>query len=131
MVSLVALLSSGKGTWAQVNVLLKNEEWDKVYLICNDYAFKNFEVDQNKATKLFFNEQKPIDSIPKIAEFFKTEVKDFEVAVNLSSGTGIEHMAVLSAILKSGLGLRFVYPDKHNEVKEIELLEEKFVPEED
>ena len=130
MVSLVALLSSGKGTWAQVNVLIKNQKWDKIYLICNDYAFKNFEVDQNKAIKLFFNEQKPIDSVPKLAEFFKKEIKDFEVALNLSSGTGIEHMAIMGAVLKSGLGLRFVYPDM-NEVKEIELLDEKFVPQEE
>jgi len=33
-----------------------------------------------------------------------------EVALNLSSGVGKEHMAVLSAVLKSGLALRLVMP---------------------
>ena len=130
MVSLVALLSSGKGSWAQVNSLIKAEKWDKIYLICNDYAFKNFNVDQNKAVKLFLNEKNPLDSLEKISEFFKKEVKDFEVALNLSSGTGLEHMAIVSALLKSGLGIRFVYPEL-DEVKEIEILDEKFVPEDE
>ena len=36
MVTLVALLSSGKGTWGQVNSLIKLAKWDKIYLICKN-----------------------------------------------------------------------------------------------
>jgi len=37
---LVALLSSGKGTWAQVAGLLNKGEWDNVILVGGDFAKK-------------------------------------------------------------------------------------------
>ena len=45
---LVALLSSGKGTWAQVSGLMDGKEWDKIVLIGDDFSKqftskKNFE----------------------------------------------------------------------------------------
>lgn len=130
MTSLIALLSSGKGTWGQVNSLMKLGNWEKVYLICNDFAFENFDADKNKCVKLKFDEKNPNESFRKLSDFFKKEIKDFEVALNISSGTGIEHMAALSAVLKSGLGIRFVYPDR-DEIKEFEILDESFKIEED
>lgn len=130
MTSLIAILSSGKGTWGQVNSLMKLEKWDKIYLICNDFAFENFDVDKNKCVKLRFDEKNPNESFNKLAKFFKKEVNDLEVALNISSGTGIEHMAVLSAVLKSGLGIRFVYADR-DEIKEFEILEGNYDIEED
>ena len=42
---LVALLSSGKGTWAQVSGLIKYGEWDKVIVIGDDFA-KDFKHDK-------------------------------------------------------------------------------------
>ncbi|HLC66335.1 MAG TPA: hypothetical protein VJK52_01715, partial [Candidatus Nanoarchaeia archaeon] len=36
------------------------------------------------------------------------KIQDLEVAVNFISGTGKEHMALLSALLKLGLGIRLV-----------------------
>ena len=35
---LVALLSTGKGTWAQVSGLMKYGEWDKIIVIGDDFA---------------------------------------------------------------------------------------------
>ena len=35
---LIALLSSGKGTWSQVSGLMNYGEWDKVILIGGDFA---------------------------------------------------------------------------------------------
>jgi len=44
------------------------------------------------------------------------KIFDTEVAINLISGTGKEHMAVLSAALKLGLGIRLVaYTGKETE----------------
>ncbi len=37
---LIALLSSGQGTWAQVSGLMKNSEWDKVFIIGDEFARK-------------------------------------------------------------------------------------------
>ena len=125
MVSLIAVLSSGKGTWAQVNSLIKCAKWDKVYLVCNDYAFENY--DAKGAIKLKFDSKRVMDTVNKLAEFFKKDVKDFEVSVNLYSGDGIEHMAVMSAVLKAGLGMRFVF-ENNGELGEFELLDQKFDP---
>lgn len=130
MVSLIAMVSSGKGTWAQISALINNEKWDKVYLVCNQFSYEKFEISPNKALKLQIDDKHPEKTFPKLAEFFKKDIKDLEVAVNLSSGTGQEHMAVLSAILKAGLGVRFVYP-YGNEVKEFEILDEVYIPEEE
>ena len=128
MVSLIALLSSGKGTWGHVNSLMSCAKWDKIYLVCNDFAFENFE--SKGAVKLKFDEKNPIESMNKLAKFFKKEIKDFEVAINLSSGNGLEHMAVLSSVLKSGLGIRLVYCE-NKELKEFEILDEKHIPQDD
>ena len=38
---LVALLSTGKGTWGQVSGLIKKGEWDKIIILGDDFA-KNF-----------------------------------------------------------------------------------------
>jgi len=35
---LVALLSSGKGTWAQISGLVKQGEWDKIILLGDEFA---------------------------------------------------------------------------------------------
>ncbi len=130
MVALIAMVSSGKGTWGQISALLSNQKWDKVYLLCNDFSYEKFEISPDKALKLKFDENLPEQSFKKLAEFFKKEIKDFEVALNLSSGTGMEHMIVLSSVLKAGLGVRFVYA-KEKEIKEFEILDEVFVPQEE
>ena len=35
---LLALLSSGKGTWAQVSGLMKHGEWEKVIILGDEFA---------------------------------------------------------------------------------------------
>lgn len=122
MTSLIAMLSSGKGTWAQVNNLIKLGTWERVYLICNEFSHENFEINSQKIIKLKIDENNPQKSIDILSRFFKKEVKDFEVAINLVSGSGIEHMALLSAILKAGLGIRFVYTH-NNDVEELKIFD--------
>lgn len=122
MTSLIAMLSSGKGTWGQVNNLIKIGEWERVYLICNEFSYENFEVNSQKIIKLKIDENKPQKNIDILSKFFKKEIKDFEVAINLVSGSGLEHMALLSAILKAGLGMRFVYV-YNNEINEMKIFE--------
>jgi hypothetical protein len=122
MTSLIAVLSSGKGTWGQVNNLIKLGEWERVYLVCNEFSYENFEISSQKIIKLKIDEKNPQKSIDILSKFFKKEVKDFEVAINLVSGSGMEHMALLSAILKAGLGVRFVYAH-NNDVEEMKIFE--------
>ncbi|MBN1501983.1 hypothetical protein JW930_00430 [Candidatus Woesearchaeota archaeon] len=116
MTELVACLLTGKGTWAHVANLIKNEEWKKVFLITNDFGKEKFQ----KSEKIEFVVINIYDEIEKIIADIKSQLKDkitgTEVALNFISGTGKEHMAILSALLGLGLGIRLVVSDE-NEVK--------------
>src|SRR3989338_4444303 len=107
MTELIACLSTGKGTWGHVARLMQDQEWDKIFLITNDYGKENFNA--NDKTELinvnmnFGLKELRDDIINKLGK----KVKGTEVAVNFISGTGKEHMALMSALLKLGVGMRF------------------------
>ena len=44
MTELVALLSTGEGTWAQVAGIIKQGDWENIILIGNEFA-KRFQID--------------------------------------------------------------------------------------
>ena len=122
MATLIALLSSGKGTWGHVNALLQVEKWDKIILFCNEFAYKEFDVKNQEVLKLQIDERKPQEYIDKIATTLRKNVKDLEVALNLVSGSGYEHMIVIGGIIKAGLGFRLVACE-HKELIEYKLYE--------
>ncbi len=103
---LVALLSTGKGTWAQVSGLMKHGEWDKVILLGGDFAesfkhekeFEFIKVDLDKKLK----ELKDEFSIKLKGKFNGTEV-----ALSLASGDGKQHMALISSLINLPVGIRF------------------------
>ena len=106
MTELVALLSTGKGTWAEVSQLIKSKPWEKVYLITNDFGKEKFKPDSNTELLVVnYNSQNYHDDIYKI---LKSKIKGLEVAFNLSSGDGKEHMALVSALMRLGVGIRIV-----------------------
>jgi len=107
LMELVALLSEGKGSWAQVSGLIKQGEWDNILLLGNDFARK-FTVDGNK--KYEFIEIKDLNLIElkqQILEKLKNKIKGTEVALSIASGNGKEHMALISALLSIPVGIRF------------------------
>lgn len=103
---LVALLSTGKGTWAQVSGLMTHGDWDKIILLGSDFAkqfthekeFEFIELDLNKKLK-------------DLKEEFSTNLKEkfngTEVALSIASGDGKEHMALISALINLPVGIRF------------------------
>lgn len=106
MTSLIACLSTGQGTWGSVSQLLRQQQWEKVFLITNDFGRQKFTADAEFVVVDF---NLPLQELSKaIFSQLQGKVSDLEVAVNLLSGTGKEHMAVLSALLRLGLGIRLV-----------------------
>jgi len=104
---LVALLSSGKGSWAQVAGLMKYGEWDKIVVLGDDFAKQNFshekefefvKVDLSKRIK---------DLKDDLMKKLKGKFKGTEVALTIASGDGKEHMALISAIINQPMGVRF------------------------
>ena len=103
---LIALLSSGKGTWAQVSGLMKYGEWEKIILVGGDFAksfthekkFEFIKVDLDKKLKNLRDE---------FSEKLKGKFEGMEVALSIASGDGKEHMALMSALINLPVGIRF------------------------
>lgn len=108
MTSLIACLSSGKGTWAHVSKLIEEREWDSIILITNDFGVQNFKPNK-KVEYILIDSKKYLEEITEdIKKQLQGKINDLEVAVNLISGNGKEHMATISALTKLGLGFRLV-----------------------
>lgn len=108
MSTLIACLSTGKGTWGHVSRLIKENSWDKVFLITNEFGKENFTRSENTELIIINQSQGIKELAAEIESKLKNKIKDPEVALNLVSGTGKEHTAILSAVLKLGLGIRLV-----------------------
>lgn len=108
MTELVACLSTGKGTWEQVSRLIDGQEWENIILITNDFGKEKFTSDK-KFEMIVVNSNETISNlVEQISSGLKEKIKATEVAVNMISGSGKEHMAMLSALLKLGVGIRFI-----------------------
>lgn len=106
---LVALLSSGKGTWAQVSGLIKYGEWERIILFGDEFA-SQFQVEDKKEIVEFIK----IDLTKKIKDLrdeflkkLKGKIDGTEVALSIASGDGKEHMALISALINFPVGIRF------------------------
>ena len=103
---LVALLSSGKGSWAQVSGLMKHGDWDKVIILGDEFAkkfthekkFEFIAVDLSKRIK---------DLRDELLEKLRGRINGTEVALSIASGDGKEHMALISALINLPAGIRF------------------------
>src|SRR6056297_155551 len=103
---LIALLSSGKGSWGQVAGLMKHGDWDKIIVIGDDFAkqfthekeFEFIKVDLNKRIK---------DLQETLSKKLKGKINGTEVALTIASGDGKEHMALISALINLPVGIRF------------------------
>ena len=111
MTTLIALLSSGKGTWAQVNSLITSYKWSKIILFCNEYAYKNYENTSPNILKLQLPITHTQETVDTISQVLRAQINDLEIALNLVSGDGFEHMIILSGVIKAGLGFRLVAYD--------------------
>jgi hypothetical protein len=120
MVSLVAILSTGKGTWQEVAQLINKSEFDEVFILTNGFGKDKFTNLPDKKIEVFaFNFEKEIIALTN--DFYsalKGYIKFGDIALNISSGSGKEHMALFSAMMKLGAGIRLV-SIKDNNIIEI------------
>ncbi len=103
---LIALLSTGKGSWAQVSGLMQHGEWENIIVLGDEFAkkfthdkkFEFIRVDLNKKLK---------DLRDDISKKLKGKTSGTEVALSIASGDGKEHMALISALINLPVGIRF------------------------
>ena len=93
MTILIASISTGKGTWAEVSKIIQIEKWSKVILIGNSFAKDNFkmnqnsefiEIDPNKSVK----EIKKLASAGQIDEAKRLVAKAYQ-AIDKAAKTGV------------------------------------------
>ena len=103
---LVALLSSGQGTWAQVAGLINRGDWDKIILVGSDFAEK-FQSTKPAEFIKFDANSSIIEMKQNLIEKLNGKIDGVEVALSIASGEGREHMALISALLSVPVGVRF------------------------
>jgi len=118
MTDLIACISSNKGANAHVEKLIAGENWEKVYLVASVENKEHLISHEKVETILVDNKKMLSDIILDLKKSLKDKVKMMDTAVNIISGDGKEHMALLSALLQLGVGIRLVAFTKEG-VKEI------------
>lgn len=119
MPTLIACLSTGKGTWAEVNRLIQIGGWNKVFLITNAFGAENFR-NKSENTELVVvdsDNKSVVELVENIKKSLGGKISDFEVALNFVSGSGKEHMAMLEAVLELGLNFRIVTVNSRGEME--------------
>jgi hypothetical protein len=121
MAQLVALLSTGKETWTEVAQIINKPEFDEIYILTNAFSKDKFTNLPSKKVEVMVFDFDNSDAAKLTTDFasaLKGKLQFTDVAVNMSSGSGKEHMALFAAMIKIGVGIRLVALI-NGEVKEI------------
>jgi hypothetical protein len=105
---LVAFLGKDKENWGQVTALLNRAEYNKAVLIKSKES-EEFPAN-SKCITVKVDTSRPVAQLAdEIKEKLKKELSgDFEVSLSLASGSGKEHMAVISALLNIPVGVKLI-----------------------
>lgn len=108
MPTLIACLSTGKGTWSEVTKIINSQPWSRVFLVTNAFGKENFKPGANTELILLNELAEASVMVEQIKTQLQGKITDFEVGLNLVSGSGKEHMAALEAVLELGLNFRLI-----------------------
>ncbi len=119
MTDLVACLGTGKGTWTGVLKLVSKPDFEKIFLVVNSWTKESLRLNKPNLNFVIINSDDKTSKIrDDIIKQMEGKITGFEVGVNLDSGTGREHTALIAALIKLGLALRFVVAEGE-EIEEV------------
>lgn len=102
---LVAFIGEDSENWGQITGLINRGEWENVIIVKKN-GVEGFPK-LSKGETITIDGKMPMLELKKeLIEKLKAKVKDFEVALSLASGSGKEHMAMISALLSIPVGIR-------------------------
>ena len=107
MADLIVCLVTGK---AQIHAseLIEQEKWNRIFVIAEESEKNNLKVSKN-VEFIIIDSRKTLSELTKeIKSKLAGKISGLDVAVNFFSGTGKEHMAMVSAVLQLGFGIRLV-----------------------
>ena len=105
MTDLIVCLTEEKG-YKHVKRLVNEADWSRVFLITREGVSDSFKFSK-PVIKIIIDPKQPVKNVVDEIKSKLTFIFG-EVGLNLISGTGKEHMAIISAIMKSGAGFRLV-----------------------
>ncbi len=104
---LVACLGADRESWGQVTGLINRGEWDKIILIKSQAAL-DYPTPEG-AQEVILDTTKPLIELKdRIIAQLKNSFSAFEACLSIASGSGKEHMAIISALLSIPVGIRLV-----------------------
>ena len=108
MTDLIVCLTNQKGVLEHVKRVIEEVSWEKIYVFTAEKDVSNIKFSkEGEVIKLDLSK-----TISELSEFIKQRLEgklnDLEVGVNIVGGSGKEHMALVSAVLKLGFGIRLV-----------------------
>ncbi len=95
MTVLICDLSTGKGSWGHLTRLISDGNWEKIFLVSNDWGKENF-APKKEVSWILINRNMGFDLMKETILHSLPETKD--IALNLISGEGKEHMAIMLAL---------------------------------
>lgn len=106
--NLVAMIGKGNEGLGQVSALINRFDAEKIILV-KDKSVESFP-ENEKCEILDVNSEADLFSLcTEMKTRLETAVnKDFEVALSIASGSGKEHMALISALLSIPVGVKIV-----------------------
>ena len=108
MTSLIACIGDEKGTLAHIDAIIKKEDWDSIFLVTDEKNKDSFKP-KKEVNYIIIDQKRFLSNMTEdIKKQLEGKIKDLEVAVNIISGSGKQHMATISAIMKIGLGIRLI-----------------------
>ena len=115
MNTLIACCGNDKGI-KHLELLIEKQDWNNIIVVASELI----KLDCKKEVEFVLIDTKnPLTELSlELRQKLRGKLTDFEVGVNLFSGTGKEHMALMSALIQSGIAIRFVAITP-NGVKEI------------
>lgn len=106
MTDLIVCLTKQKGIYEHVKKVIEGVEWQNIYGFCTEEISTDFKKD---VEIIRMDMSKTISELSLfVEERLKGRLNDLEVALNIVAGTGKEHTAIISAVLKLGFGIRLV-----------------------
>jgi len=103
---LVCFLGKDKENWGQISGLVNKGGWDKIIFV-KDKAVENFPAENVEVVEI--NSAKPLIELKnELIEKSRKKVSAFDVGLSIASGSGKEHMAIISALLSIPVGIRLV-----------------------
>lgn len=105
MTDLIVCLTEKKG-YKHVKRLILEADWTRIFIITRKEVKDSFKF----AKPVVFITINPKEPVQDITNQIKSKLTFIfgEIGLNLVSGTGKEHMAIISAIMKAGAGFRLV-----------------------